>query len=113
MGRKYVEFEDLTTNMLAKLNDAWPGFNVSVDNFVSNGTDVCAFCTFTADGGLSGKGIHHFVVKDGLEISFDLFWDGGYWAKHSKNLNCLISFKFQSAPSAQPLSVRRQGFWNH
>ena len=53
-------------------------------NIVSNDTDVCAFCTFTADGELSGKGVHHFVVKDGLEVSFDLYWDSGYWAKHSK-----------------------------
>ena len=82
LGGEYVGFEDLATNMLARLNDAWPGFNVSVDNIVSNDTDVCAFCTFTADGELSGKGVHHFVVKDGLEVSFDLYWDSGYWAKH-------------------------------
>ena len=53
---------------------------------VSNETDVCVFCTFTADGGLIGKGVHHFVVEDGLEVSFDLYWNSSYWAKHSKIL---------------------------
>ena len=38
-------------------------------------TNVCVFCTFTADGGLSGKGVHSFVVEDGLQVSFDLYWD--------------------------------------
>jgi len=32
----------------------------------------------------SGKGVHHFVVQDGLEVSFDLFWDSGYWGVHCK-----------------------------
>ena len=31
-----------------------------------------------------GKGVHHFVVNDGLEVSFDLYWDSGYWAEHCK-----------------------------
>ncbi|MDG1009149.1 MAG: nuclear transport factor 2 family protein, partial [Amylibacter sp.] len=84
LGGEYIGFQDLLTNMLARLNDAWPGFDLSVDNVVSNDTDVCVFCTFTADGGLSGKGVHHFVVEDGLEVSFDLYWDSGYWAAHCK-----------------------------
>jgi len=65
LGGEYHGFNDLLGNMLAKLNDAWPGFNLSVDNVVSNATDVVVFCTFTADGGISGKGVHHFVVQDG------------------------------------------------
>ena len=70
--------------MLAKLDTAWPGFNLAVDKVVSNETDVVVFCTFTDDGGESGKGVHHFVVTDGLEVSFDLYWDSGYWAEHCK-----------------------------
>ena len=66
--------------MFEKLDTAWPGFNLAVDKVVSNETDVVVFCTFTADAGLSGKGVHHFVVSDGLEVSFDLYWDSGYWA---------------------------------
>jgi len=84
LGGEYIGFQDLLTNMLARLNDAWPGFNLSVDKVVSNDTDVCVFCTFTADGGLSGKGVHHFVVEGGLEVSFDLYWDSGYWEAHCK-----------------------------
>lgn len=55
-----------------------------VDKVVSDDTNVCVFCTFTADGGLSGKGVHSFVVEDGLEVSFDLYWDSAYWAEHCK-----------------------------
>ena len=84
LGGEYVGFQDLLTNMFARLNDAWPGFNLSVDKVVSDDTNVCVFCTFTADGGLSGKGVHSFVVEDGLEVSFDLYWDSAYWAEHCK-----------------------------
>jgi len=24
------------------------------------------------------------VVEDGLEVSFDLYWDSAYWAEHCK-----------------------------
>ena len=84
LGGEYIGFDDLANNMLARLNDAWPGFNLSVDKVVSDDTNVCVFCTFTADGGLSGKGVHSFVVEDGLEVSFDLYWDSAYWAEHCK-----------------------------
>ena len=84
LGGEYNGFDDLLSNMLAKLDTAWPGFNLAVDKVVSNDTDVVVFCTFTADGGVSGKGVHHFVVNDGLEVSFDLYWDSGYWAEHCK-----------------------------
>ena len=71
--------------MLARLNDAWPGFNLSVDNFVANVTDVCVCCTVTADLGLMGKAVHHFfVVENGLDVSFDRYWDSAYWAAHCK-----------------------------
>ena len=68
--------------MFEKLDTAWPGFNLAVDKVVSNETEVIVFCTFTADAGLSGKGSHHFVVNDGLKVSFDLYRDSGFWAKH-------------------------------
>lgn len=84
LGGEYIGFDELLPNMLGRLNDAWPGFNLDIDKMVSNDTDVVVFCTITADGGLSGKAVHHFVVKDGLEVSFDLYWDSGYWSKHCK-----------------------------
>ena len=70
--------------MLARLNDAWPGFELAIDKLVSNDTDVVVFWTITADGGVCGKAVHHFVVQDGLEVSFDLYWDSAYWADHCK-----------------------------
>ena len=84
LGGEYIGFPDLLTNMLAKLNDAWPGFSLGVDKVVADDKNVCVFCTVTADGGLIGKGVHSFVVEDGLEVSFDLYWDSAYWAKHAK-----------------------------
>jgi|TARA_B110000902_G_C14078757_1_gene502238 ketosteroid isomerase-like protein len=84
LGGEYIGFQDLLIHMFAKLNDAWPGFSLGVDKVVSDDNNVCVFCTITADGGLSGKGVHSFVVEDGLEVSFDLYWDSAYWAKHSK-----------------------------
>jgi len=41
---------------------------------VSNETDVCVFLNVTADG-LSSKSLHHFVVKDGLEVEFNFYDD--------------------------------------
>ena len=43
LGGEYVGFQDLLTNMLARLNDAWPGFNLSVDKVVSDLSDVSAY----------------------------------------------------------------------
>ena len=76
--------EEIVMGGYASLDTAWPGFNLAVDKVVSNETDVIVFCTFTADGGLSSKGVHHFVIEDGLEVSFDLYWDSEYWGKHCK-----------------------------
>ena len=59
--------------MFAHLFDAWLGFDVNIDKIVSNDTEVVVFCTITADSGLSGSAVHHFVARDGLEVSFDLF----------------------------------------
>ena len=86
LGGSYVGFDEGLSKMFAHLNDAWPGFDVNIDKVVSNDTDVVVFCTITADGDLSGSAVHHFVVRDGLEVSFDLFWDSAYWGK-----NCKIS----------------------
>ena len=36
LGGEYIGFDDLANNMLARLNDAWPGFNLSVDKVVSD-----------------------------------------------------------------------------
>ena len=82
--RKPHGFPAFLEGVLSNLNDAWPGFNLTVDNVISNKTDVVVLCTFRADGDLSGKGVHHFVVKDELQFSFDLYWDGEYWGKNCK-----------------------------
>jgi hypothetical protein len=57
---------------------------LNIDKVVENDTDVVVSLTYTADGGLSGKAIHHFVVKGSLQFGFDIYWDGEYWAEHCK-----------------------------
>ena len=71
----YHGFPAFLEGVLSKLNDAWPGFMPNIDKVVANETDVVVFCSCTADGGLSGKAVHHFVVKDELQFSFDIYWD--------------------------------------
>ncbi len=45
LGGEYIGFQDLLTNMLAKLNDAWPGFSLGVDKVVASFTSaVSALC---------------------------------------------------------------------
>ena len=51
---------------------------LNIDKVVENDTDVVVSLTCTADGGLSGKAIHHFVVKGSLQFGFDIYWDGEY-----------------------------------
>ena len=80
----YHGFPAFLEGVLSRLNDAWPEFMPNIDKVVANETDVVVFCSCTADGGLSGKAVHHFVVKDELQFSFDIYWDSEYWAQHCK-----------------------------
>ena len=59
-------------NVLAKLDMAWPGFKLDIEKVVSNETDVCVFVNITAEN-LNSKSIHHFVIKDGLEVEFNMY----------------------------------------
>ena len=70
----YIGFKEFADGILSRLNDAWPNFNLDIEKVVSNETDVCVFLNVTADG-LSSKSIHHFVVKDGVEVEFNFYDD--------------------------------------
>ena len=70
----YIGFQKFAENFLSKLNETWPGFNLEIEKVVADTTDVCVFVNITADG-LSTKSIHHFVVKDGLEVEFNIYDD--------------------------------------
>lgn len=70
----YVGFEEFLTKFLGKLNDTWPNFNLEINKVVADETDVCVFVHITAEG-LSANSIHHFVVRDGLEVEFNIFDD--------------------------------------
>jgi ketosteroid isomerase-like protein len=43
LGGEYIGFPDLLTNMLAKLNDAWPGFSLGVDKVVADDKTFACF----------------------------------------------------------------------
>ncbi len=70
----YIGFEEFAAKFLSKLNDAWPGFNLEITKVVADETDVCVFVHITAEG-LSTNSIHHFVVRDGLEVEFNFYDD--------------------------------------
>ena len=65
-----IGFQSFLDNVLAKLDNVWPGFNLEIEKVVSNETDVCVFVNITGDN-LNSKSIHHFVINDGLEIEFN------------------------------------------
>ena len=70
----YVGFQEFAEKFLSKLNETWPSFNLEIEKVVADTTDVCVFVNITADG-LSTKSIYHFVVKDGLEVEFNIYDD--------------------------------------
>lgn len=82
LGRTYHGFPAFLEGVFSKLNDAWPGIVPEISKVVANEMGVVVFCTCTADGGLNGKTVRRFIVKDELQFSFDIYWDGEYWAKH-------------------------------
>ena len=53
---------------------------------VSNETDVCVFVNITAEN-LNSKSIHHFVIKDGLEVEFNFYDDSQKMSEAMKDLS--------------------------
>ena len=70
----YIGFDALHEGILSKLNTAWPDFNLEIQKVVSNETDVVVFLKLTATN-LESRSIHHFVVKDGLQVEFNFHDD--------------------------------------
>lgn len=70
----YIGFDALHEGILSKLNTAWPDFNLEIQKVVSNETDVVVFLKLTATN-LESRSIHHFVVKDGLQVEFNIHDD--------------------------------------
>ena len=82
----YIGFQSFLENVLAKLDKVWPGFNLDIEKVVSNETDVCVFVNITAEN-LNSKSIHHFVIKDGLEVEFNLYDDSQKMSQAMKEIN--------------------------
>ena len=58
-------------------------FNLDIEKVVSNVTDVCVFVKVTAEN-LNSKSIHNYVIKDGLEVEFNLYDDSQKVSKARK-----------------------------
>ena len=82
----YIGFQSFLENVIAKLDKIWPGFNLDIEKVVSNETDVCVFVNITADN-LNSKSIHHFVIKDGLEVEFNFYDDSQKMAEAMKDIS--------------------------
>ena len=74
LGREYLGFDAFASEVLAKLETTWPGFNLDITKVVAEGVDVCIFLKVTANN-LESYSIHHFVVEDGLETEFNIYDD--------------------------------------
>ncbi len=70
----YIGFDAFHKGILAKLNTAWPGFKPEIEKVVSNETDVVVFLKITAMN-LESRSVHHFVVKEGLQVEFNIYDD--------------------------------------
>ena len=82
----YIGFQSFLENVLAKLDTVWPGFNLDIEKVVSNETDVYVFVNITAEN-LNSKSIHHFVIKDNLEVEFNLYDNSQKMSQAMKDLN--------------------------
>jgi hypothetical protein len=71
---EYIGFDSFAINFLGKLEKTWPGFSLEIEKFVSNKTDVCVFVKIIADK-FKTRSIHHFVVKNELEVEFNIYDD--------------------------------------
>ena len=74
LSGEYVGFDAFASEVLAKLETTWPGFNLDITKVVAEGVDVCIFLKVTANN-LDSYSIHHFVVEDGLETEFNIYDD--------------------------------------
>ena len=82
----YIGFQSFLEKVLSKLDKVWPGFNLDIEKVISNETDVCVFVNITAEN-LNSKSIHHFVIKDGLEVEFNLYDDSQKMSQAMKDIN--------------------------
>ena len=69
---EYIGFDFFAINFLGKLDKTLPGFSLEIEQVVSNETDICVFVKITTDK-LKTRSIHHFVVKNKLEVEFNIY----------------------------------------
>ena len=86
LSESYIGFQSVLENVLSKLDQVWLGFTLDIEKIVSNETDVCVFVKVTAEN-LNSKSIHHFVIKDGLEVEFNLYDDSQKMSEAMKSIN--------------------------
>ena len=62
LSGEYLGFDAFASEVLAKLETTWPGFNLDITKVIAEGVDVCIFLKVTANN-LESFSIHHFVVE--------------------------------------------------
>lgn len=73
LSSKYERFENCRDNFLTHLPSSFPDFSLSIKNVVTEGENVHVCMTLNADN-LDAESIHMFVVKDGFQTKFIIFW---------------------------------------
>ena len=74
LSGEYHGFDDFLANFLAQIPIKFPNFNLDILNVTAEDDRVHVRVHYTADN-LDAQSVHMFVVKDGLEIEFDIFDD--------------------------------------
>ena len=71
---EYKDFEDWRDNFLSHLPTDYPNFGLQILHVVAEGDRVHVFVKYTADN-LDANGVNMFLVEDGLETVFIIFYD--------------------------------------
>ena len=71
---EYIGFDAFNEGNLSKLNNAYPGMGTDIEKVVSNDSDVVVFLKVTYKNSVA-RAVHHFVIKDGLLMEFNIHDD--------------------------------------
>ena len=74
LSGEYHGFDDFLAHFLAQIPIKFPNFNLDILSVTAEDDRVHVRVHYTADN-LDAQSVHMFVVKDGLEIEFDIFDD--------------------------------------
>ena len=100
LSGEYLGFDAFASEVLAKLETTWPGFNLDITKVVAEGVDVCIFLKVTANN-LDSCSIHHFIVEDGLETEFNIYDDSQRMAEAMMTIWMIAKKSLHARPRAE------------